>query len=51
LKPKLDVGNNQDLIVFIQGRTISGASGTECTEQFRKPPTTIGITIKNENNV
>lgn len=39
-------GNNQNLILFIRGKAISGAPNIKGTNQFPKPPIIIGITIK-----
>jgi len=39
-------GNNQNLILFIRGKAISGAAIIIGTNQFPKPPIIIGITIK-----
>jgi hypothetical protein len=39
-------GNNQNLILFIRGKAISGAPIIIGTNQFPNPPIIIGITIK-----
>lgn len=41
-----DGGNNQNLILFIRGKAISGAPNIKGTNQFPNPPIIIGITIK-----
>ena len=41
-----DGGNNQNLILFICGKAISGAPSINGTNRFPKPPIRIGITIK-----
>jgi hypothetical protein len=41
-----DGGSNQNLILFIRGKAISGALIIRGTSQFPKPPIIIGITIK-----
>jgi hypothetical protein len=41
-----DGGNNQNLILFIRGKAISGAPSIKGTNQFPNPPIKIGITIK-----
>jgi len=47
LKSKIsDGGNNQNLILFIRGKAISGAPIIKGTSQLPKPPIIIGITIK-----
>jgi hypothetical protein len=42
----IDGGNNQNLILFIRGKAISGAPIISGTNQFPNPPIIIGITIK-----
>ena len=37
---------NQNLILFIRGKAISGAPSINGTNQFPNPPIRIGITIK-----
>lgn len=39
-------GSNQNLILFIRGKAISGAPIIKGTSQFPNPPIIIGITIK-----
>jgi hypothetical protein len=39
-------GNNQNLILFIRGKAISGAPIIIGTSQFPNPPIIMGITIK-----
>jgi hypothetical protein len=39
-------GNNQNLILFIRGKAMSGAPNIKGTSQFPNPPIIIGITIK-----
>lgn len=39
-------GNNQNLILFIRGKAISGAPNISGINQFPNPPIIIGITIK-----
>ncbi|MEY8699566.1 hypothetical protein AALK09_14010 [Enterococcus faecalis] len=39
-------GSNQNLMLFIRGKAISGAPNIRGTSQFPKPPIMIGITIK-----
>jgi hypothetical protein len=39
-------GNNQNLMLFIRGKAISGAPSISGTNQFPNPPIIIGITIK-----
>lgn len=39
-------GSNQNLILFIRGKAISGAPNIKGTNQFPNPPIKIGITIK-----
>lgn len=39
-------GSNQNLILFIRGKAISGAPNINGTNQFPNPPIIIGITIK-----
>lgn len=39
-------GNNQNLILFIRGKAISGADNIIGTNQFPNPPIKMGITIK-----
>lgn len=39
-------GNNQNLMLFIRGKAISGAPIINGTNQFPNPPIMIGITIK-----
>lgn len=39
-------GSNQNLILFIRGKAISGAPSINGTNQFPNPPIIIGITIK-----
>lgn len=39
-------GSNQNLILFIRGKAISGAPNIKGTSQFPNPPIIIGITIK-----
>jgi len=39
-------GSNQNLILFIRGKAISGAPSIIGTNQFPNPPIKIGITIK-----
>lgn len=41
-----DGGNNQNLILFIRGKAISGALNIIGINQFPNPPIKIGITIK-----
>lgn len=38
--------NNQNLILFIRGKAISGAPNINGINQFPNPPIIIGITIK-----
>jgi len=37
---------NQNLMLFIRGKAISGAPNIKGTNQFPKPPIKIGITMK-----
>ena len=39
-------GSNQNLMLFIRGKAISGAPNIKGTSQLPKPPIIIGITIK-----
>lgn len=39
-------GSNQNLMLFIRGKAISGAPNIKGTNQFPNPPIIIGITIK-----
>lgn len=39
-------GNNQNLMLFIRGKAMSGAPSIKGTNQFPNPPIKIGITIK-----
>jgi hypothetical protein len=39
-------GSNQNLILFIRGKAISGAPIIKGTNQFPNPPIIIGITMK-----
>jgi hypothetical protein len=39
-------GSNQNLMLFIRGKAISGAPSIKGTSQFPNPPIIIGITIK-----
>ena len=39
-------GNNQNLILFIRGKAISGELIIKGTNQFPKPPIIVGITKK-----
>jgi len=48
---KSDGGNNQKLILFILGNAMSGAPIIKGTNQFPKPPISVGITIKNIINI
>jgi hypothetical protein len=41
-----DGGNNQNLMLFIRGKAMSGAPSISGTNQFPNPPIIIGITIK-----
>ena len=41
-----DGGNNQNLILFIRGKAMSGAPSIKGTSQLPKPPIIIGITMK-----
>jgi hypothetical protein len=41
-----DGGNNQNLMLFIRGKAISGAPSIRGTNQFPNPPIMIGITMK-----
>jgi len=41
-----DGGSNQNLILFIRGKAMSGEPIINGTNQFPKPPIIIGITIK-----
>jgi hypothetical protein len=41
-----DGGNNQNLMLFIRGKAISGAPIIRGTNQFPNPPIIIGITMK-----
>lgn len=41
-----DGGNNQNLILFIRGKAISGAPNIKGTSQLPNPPIMIGITKK-----
>lgn len=41
-----DGGSNQNLILFIRGKAISGALIIKGINQFPNPPIIIGITIK-----
>jgi len=41
-----DGGSNQNLMLFIRGKAISGAPSINGTNQFPNPPIMIGITIK-----
>jgi len=43
-------GSNQNLILFIRGKAISGAPSIIGTNQFPNPPIKIGITIKKNYN-
>jgi hypothetical protein len=42
----IEGGNNQNLMLFIRGKAISGALIMIGTNQFPNPPIIIGITIK-----
>jgi hypothetical protein len=44
--PAAEGGSNQNLMLFIRGKAISGAPSIKGTNQFPKPPIIIGITIK-----
>lgn len=46
ISSKNEGGNNQNLILFIRGKLISGAPIKRGTIQLPKPPIMIGITIK-----
>ena len=48
---KSDGGNNQKLILFILGNAMSGAPIIKGTNQFPKPPISVGITIKKIINI
>lgn len=39
-------GRNQNLMLFIRGKAISGAPSIRGTSQFPNPPIMIGITMK-----
>jgi hypothetical protein len=39
-------GNNQNLMLFIRGKAISGVPIMSGTKKFPKPPIIVGITIK-----
>lgn len=39
-------GSNQNLMLFIRGKAISGAPSIKGTNQLPNPPIKIGITIK-----
>lgn len=39
-------GSNQNLMLFIRGKAISGAPNISGTNQFPNPPIMIGITMK-----
>jgi len=41
-----DGGSNQNLMLFIRGKAISGAPSINGTNQFPNPPIMIGMTIK-----
>jgi hypothetical protein len=41
-----DGGSNQNLILFIRGKAMSGAPIIKGTNQFPKPPIMMGITMK-----
>lgn len=41
-----DGGSNQNLMLFIRGKAISGLPSIRGTSQFPNPPIIIGITIK-----
>lgn len=41
-----DGGNNQNLMLFIRGKAMSGAPNIKGTSQFPNPPIIMGITIK-----
>lgn len=41
-----DGGSNQNLILFIRGKAMSGAPSIRGTNQFPNPPIMIGITMK-----
>lgn len=41
-----DGGSNQNLILFIHGKAISGAPSIKGTSQFPNPPIIIGVTMK-----
>lgn len=41
-----DGGSNQNLMLFIRGKAISGAPSIKGTNQFPNPPIMIGITMK-----
>lgn len=41
-----DGGSNQNLMLFIRGKAISGLPNIKGTNQLPKPPIIIGITIK-----
>lgn len=41
-----DGGSNQNLMLFIRGKAISGAPSMMGTNQFPNPPIMIGITMK-----
>jgi len=43
---KIEGGSNQNLILFIRGKAISGAPNIIGINQFPNPPIKIGITIK-----
>lgn len=42
----IDGGSNQNLMLFMRGKAISGAPIIIGTNQFPNPPIMIGITIK-----
>jgi hypothetical protein len=46
VKSMIEGGNNQNLILFIRGKAISGDPIIKGTNQFPNPPIMIGITIK-----
>jgi hypothetical protein len=46
IKREIDGGSNQNLILFIRGKAISGAPIIIGTSQFPNPPIIIGMTIK-----
>jgi len=46
IRSEMEGGNNQNLMLFIRGKAMSGAVIIKGTSQFPNPPIMIGITIK-----